>query len=209
MLAASQAKAQGTGAAAGRRYGSDDWDGDYGQKAERRSDFTVGAAGGLLLGNARGYPNEADRIDRPEFEQNTGFGYGSQLGGWIGVAFNDYLSFGLGGIRIQASGNDLTASGGAFLTRVEGFPLFALGGAWRDMGATASFGLGFLDIDQGQTTVAEGGSMSILALGVFHETLRLGHFTVGPSIEYSYGYSQTLKLHSALVALRTAFYGGP
>jgi hypothetical protein len=161
--------------------------------ARRRSDFTLGGDGSVLFGHARGF---------------FVFGAGMSAGAWVGVAFNDYFAFELGGAGVNLWGAGLKMSGGIGFARLEGFPLLDLGGPWQDLGAFSEFGLGSLNIYQGGPKVAAGGAMSFLSFGVFFE-FRLGRFVGGPSAGFSYAYSDSLTTTGGLFGLRAAFYGGP
>lgn len=185
-----------------------DWDGDYDQKAERRSDFTFGLFNGFVLGAARGYPNELEKIDQSKYESRTGLGMGSGGGGYLGVAFNDYFTFGIGTMGFNVKDDDLEASGGGLIFHVEAFPLFRVAPALRDLAIFADFGAGGASIEGGPET-ADGGLMSMVSLGAAYEPWRLWRFAFGPSASYTHMWSSSLTLKGAMVGLRVAFYGGP
>ncbi len=188
----------------------DDWDGDFGgQAAERRSDFTFGGALGGLVGNLSGFPNDANKIDRAEFEADTGaaFGLGYKL--WLGGALADWLSFGLGFGGGSLAGSGPEAKVTQFLFRVETFPLFYEGGQLRDLGVHADFGLGPASMSEDGREVAEGGATSVLTVGAFYEPWQFGNFNAGPVVEYTHTFSQTMTGHVGMIGLRLAFYGGP
>ncbi len=187
-----------------------DWDADVPvTKASRRWDFTLGASGGLNLGRARGYPNEVDKIGDRDYRADTKNAVGAGGALWAGVTFTDWLTFALGAATIELASGDLSASGGGFLARVETFPLFYSGGAWRDLGVSANFGLGFLKIEGDGEEKADGGSMSLVGVGVFHEPLRLGHFVLGPMVEYTHLFSKSANAGSTVLGARLALYTGP
>jgi hypothetical protein len=185
------------------------WDGGYGVGATRRADFTIGAALGLLLGSAHGYPNRADAIGNPARVADTGVGLGSSFDVWLGGALRDWFTFGLGvtGFGFEGAGKRL--SGGGFVFRLETFPFFRAAPELADVGAFGSFGLGSGTIEQDGDEVAEGGAVSIIALGAFWETWRIGGFVAGPSLEYTHVFSQSLRAYGASAGFRIAFYAGP
>jgi hypothetical protein len=191
-----------------QRTGSD-WTGDYDARATRRSDFTFGISAGLEVGRARGYPNDLEKIDNPAYLVTTRNTLGGAGTVWAGVALADWLTFALGVSQIRLSSSDAHASGTGFLARVEGFPLFAAGAAWRDIGISGSFGLGILHIDSDQGQSASGPTLSIVSAGAFYEGFRLGPFAAGPILEYSNYFSSSEKLRGTLYGLRIAVYTGP
>lgn len=191
----------------------DSWDGDFdAPPAQVRSDFMAGLSGGLWLGSATGFPNEASKIGDPEFETGTGLGAGAGGTLWIGGALHDAFSVGIGQTGGAISGNSVRGRGGAFVLRLEGYPLFGAGGIWRNIGVSASFGAGqfvLKDASDGKEDLADGGFMSLVGGGVLWEAFRWGPVAMGPSLEYLYLYSESLKAHAGGLFWRTAFYGGP
>ena len=93
-------------------------------EAKRRSDVTIGFSVGPVFGSATGYPNEADKIDNPDFRSATGVGTGTGGAFWLGGAFTDWFTFAIGSGGGSFSGTSLDAKGGAILLRIETFPLF-------------------------------------------------------------------------------------
>ena len=198
-----------TPGALAQQQDSNDWDGGYAARATRRSDVTVGASPSFFLGDATGYPNEVAKIDDPAFRSSTGVSPGAGGAVWVGGALRDWLSFAFGFGFGSLKGEQAEASIDSFIFRVEGFPLFSQGGALRDLGVSGTFGLGVVTLEQDGETTAEGGAMALMTYGVFYEAWRFGRFTLGPNVEYTHMFSQTLKLHTAAAGLRLAFYGGP
>jgi hypothetical protein len=179
------------------------------EKATRRANLTAGVAGGLHFGSARGFPNEAEKLNDPAFEQSTGFAAGPNLALWLGGALTDYLNFGLGLAVGGLSGNGRSAQYSAFVVRIESFPLLSLGGAYSDLGVATAFGAGGSAIKQGDDTEAEGGAISVINLGLFHETLRSRAFRLGPSIDFTHLFSQSWSSAAVTAGLRLAIYDGP
>lgn len=186
------------------------WDGGYSEKALVRSDVAFGASSGVRLGVARGWMNKAAELGRPEFERNTGAAVGNGATLWIGGALKDYFVYAIGGTGGSVSGNGLDGSGGAFIVRLEAFPLVSLlPRPARDLGVAATFGVGSYSISDHGQNVAEGGSMSLVSVALFHESLRWGTFALGPNLEYSRWFSQSLTVDTAELGVRIAFTTGP
>jgi len=194
---------------------SDDWSGDYGKKAERRSDFVLGFSPGLVLGGASGYPNEIDKIDQPAWKASSGFAAGFGFEAWLGGALTDWFTFGVGGGYFGGNGSGGNTSGGAFLIRVETFPLYKLGGSLRDLAVFANFGAGVLNLkgdDRGdgkERAKGESGLASVGGAGLAYELIRAKHLAIAPTAEYLLFASEALHAHQALIGARVVFYGGP
>jgi hypothetical protein len=188
---------------------SEEWDGDYGSIAKRRSGFAMGADFGLGLGGVDGYPNDAVKLNDSRYRADTGFAAGTIGRAWLGGTIRDWFSFGLGLETLRMQGNGLIASGGGFILRPEVYPLWSLGGAYRDLGAYADFGLGWMKTRRDAEIVADGGSLGLFGVGLFHETLRWHHLGVGPTLGCALYFSQTLTATVAQVGLRIAFTSGP
>jgi hypothetical protein len=128
---------------------------------------------------------------------------------WLGGALRDWLTVGIGGGGGSLAGSDVNGSLGAFLFRVEVYPLVQHGGALVDLGFYGNFGLGTLTLEQDGEEQADGGAMSFVGIGALHETFRLGSFALGPTLEYMHLFSLTATVHAAELGVRVAFYGGP
>jgi hypothetical protein len=194
---------------------ADDWSGDYGKKAQRRSDFVLGFSPGLVLGGTTGYPNEIDKIDEPAWKASSGFAAGFGFEAWLGGALTDWFTFGVGGGYFGGNGGSGNTSGGAFLIRVETFPLYKLGGTLRDLALFGNFGAGVLTLkgdDKGngaERARAESGFASVGGAGLAYELIRSKHLAVAPTAEYILFASESVHAHQALLGVRVVFYGGP
>ncbi|HWP07037.1 MAG TPA: hypothetical protein VNN72_14890 [Polyangiaceae bacterium] len=193
---------------------TDDWSGDYGKKAERRSDLVIGFSPGLALGSTSGYPNEIDKIDQPDWKASSGFAAGFGFEAWLGGALTDWFTFGVGGGYFSGNGPSGNYSGGAFLIRVETYPFYSYGGTLRDFALFGNVGAGSLtlkgDTDRGPTQPrGESGLASVGGAGIAYELLRAKHFAVAPTAEYILFASESLHAHQALIGARVVFYGGP
>ena len=177
-------------------------------KPRHRSDFTIGTSGGLGFGRADGYPNEIQKIGDKAYRSNTKLAIGNGGLIWLGVAFNDYLTFGLGMGGFSLSGNDRDASAGVFGFHIDAYPLFDLDKNLQDLGVFGNFGTGPLTI-KGGPEQAEGGLLSYVEGGLVYERLRFWHFGIGPSVSVIHMWSESANLTGALVGGRLAFYSGP
>jgi hypothetical protein len=188
---------------------NESWDGGFSLKAERRSDFVFGASVGLALGAAHGYPNEIAKLDDPAYEAKTGFALGPGGAAWIGGALRDWFTVGVGATYLSVNGNSGKGSGGAFILRVEAFPLYPLGGGLRDLAFFATFGAGGYVVKGDGGKRGEGGFTSVAGLGSAYELFRLGPLAVGPNAEYLLLRSQSATAHTGIIGLRGVLYGGP
>jgi len=188
---------------------NESWDGGYKLKAERRSDFVIGASLGLVLGSASGHPNEIAKLNDPAYEAKTGFALGPGGAAWIGGALRDWFTVGVGGTYFGMSGGSGKGSGGAFTIRVEAFPLYLQGGMLRDLAFFAVFGAGGYTIQGDDRNRGEGGFVSLAGLGSAFELLRMGPVAFGPSVEYLLVRSQSAVAHQAILGARAVAYAGP
>jgi len=180
--------------------------------ATRRSGFTLGASFGFMGGTSSGYPNSYGKVGHPAFRAETsGIGGGGFV--WLGGALADWLNFGVGGGGGNFGNADFSWSGGAFLFRVETFPLFSLGEGYQDLGLSFDFGTGPGTIVRkaDQVEVSGNGILSLVGIGVFWEPWRIagGHLTAGPALSFVHGFSEWQTTSFASLGLRGAFYGGP
>jgi hypothetical protein len=200
------------------------WESGYDPgKQKRRSDFTAGIGLGIGFGSASGYPNEVAKMNDPRYEADTGFTGGNASSFWLGVALRDWLVFGFGlhPYTIQTSKcplvvsssnapDDCTASlGGAFMLHIEAYPFFYESPALENLGIFTEMGAGPRSIQRGKTTIAEGGNMAFMSLGVVYEPIRLGHFSMGPYLQGSHDFSETMRADQLVLGFRAVYYGGP
>jgi hypothetical protein len=211
----------------------DAWESGYDPgKQKLRSDFTAGMGLGIGFGSASGYPLEVAKMNDPRYLADTGFSGGNAFSAWLGVAFRDWLVFGVGfhPYTIQSSAcpflvgenstlpGDCAASFGAsFMLHVEAYPFFYQSPALEKLGVFTEMGAGPRTIKKGikegsevrQATIADGGAMAFLSLGVVYEAIRLGHFAMGPYIQGSHEFSETLRADQIVLGFRAVYYGGP
>lgn len=182
--------------------------GDYAPpEPERRYGFAFGLGLGGGYGNSLGYPNKLGQIDNPEFEQNvSGFATSNVI--WFGGTLRDWFTFGIGLSGRGAQEGDYVAQNGAFVLHLEGFPLYALGGGYRDLGLVVETGAGSaLITDVEGEVVADGGAVSVIGVGAFYEPWQFWHFSAGPALMYTHEFSQPLNSHVVTLGMRLAFYG--
>lgn len=185
------------------------WSGDFGKKAERRSDVVLGLSTGLVLTAASGYPNEIAKLNDPAYYATSGLAVGPGLEAWLGGALTDWFTFGVGGVFLGGHGSGSRTSGGAFLLRVETFPLYGLGGHFRDLAVFANFGAGGLSLDGKHGRHAAAGFGSVGGGGLAYELVRFGHFAVAPTAEWLLIASEPLSAQQVMAGARIVFYGGP
>jgi hypothetical protein len=177
--------------------------------AERRSDFLLGVQSGFVLGGASGYPNEAEKLGRREYRGASGLAFGSQFQVWLGGALRDWFSFGFGLGLLRAGRAERDVTQFAFIVRLESYPLFSLGGPFRDLGLVLDAGAGGAALEDAGATIADGGAISHLGAGVVYEWLRLGPLTVSPVLAYTHAFSPSFTSNFASLGARVVFYGGP
>lgn len=184
-----------------------DWDGDYrSAKDRRRAHLMAGLGVGLHVGSAQGYPNESEKIGKPEFVTETGTALGPGGVAWLGIAMRDWLTFGLGAASTQLGSEQVKAQSTLFLCRVETYPLYGAGGLWRDVGIGGSFGLGLLTLEEDGEEKADAGAASLIAGSVFFEAFRSAGLALGPMVELSHMWSYSANQTAGLFGVRLAFY---
>jgi hypothetical protein len=173
---------------------------------ERRADFAVGLSMTVGANAASGFPNEADKIDNPQYEQSTGANLGTDGSLWLGGALRDWfvIGFGLSKVSGQSGSKQLTST--SFITHLELYPLFSQGGAFRDLAVFGDFGAGGARIVSNDQNIANGGMVSTLGGGIVFEALRWGGFAAGPSVQYLHQYSPSLQSHFVGAGFRVVFY---
>jgi len=184
--------------------------------ATRRGGFTVGVSLGGNLGNVTGYPNDVRKVGRAEYRTDTGAAFGGGGTLWLGGALADWLVFGAGLGGSQTRGNGAVVQGFTFVFHTEVFPLFPLGGMWRELGISIDTGLGsFTGEVENKPSGAAGklvaplidsGAASRVGLGVFYDGFRLWKVSTGPFVAFDYTWSATLNQPLVFVGLRTALY---
>jgi hypothetical protein len=183
---------------------------------ERRSGFTVGLLVGGGLGNITGYPADLEKRGKAEFKADMGAAYGGNATLFLGGALTDWLVFGagLGGGAYQGGGTDLV--GLTFVFHTEVFPLYWLGGVWKEIGISLDTGAGSFNGEvqnkpagpEGAliAPVIESGAASRVGVGLFYDGLRISKISAGPFVAFDYTWSGTLSQPVFLLGWRTALY---
>jgi hypothetical protein len=185
-----------------------EWDGGYDIQSERRDGFVASISLGFGAAAGSGYPNEVAKIDDPDYKTTTGLGFGSVNTIWVGGALRDWFVFGLGIWGMSVRKDDYEGVGGGFMARIETFPLWSLGGAFRDLSVYTNLGPGGFTIEGGREK-ADGGLVSLLSLGTSYELFRLKYFAVGPALEGLYLYSQSAQSGGAFLGVKGTVYTAP
>jgi hypothetical protein len=178
----------------------------------RRSGFTVGLSVGIGLGMAAGYPNDVKKIGRERYYAEVPMGPGGALTLWLGGALTDWLVFAAGLTGSGLSSDDKTAGFTAFTFRTEAFPLFGLGGIYRELGVGIEAGTGggtITPTDDPETILADSSAASRLGIGVFYDGLRAWRFSMGPFLSTDYAWSETMRRGEVVAGWRTVLYAGP
>ncbi|MET0593063.1 MAG: hypothetical protein ABW133_10210 [Polyangiaceae bacterium] len=179
--------------------------------ATRRSGFVAGVTGGLSFGTVIGYPNDFAKWGEPAYRSATsGVGGGGTF--FLGGALTDWFIFSVGFGSNNYGGSNNYSSGWAILFHTEAFPLFSLGGAYRDLGLFADIGTGMTTIKRrsDDAELSSSGSLSIGGIGAFWEPWRvLGHLAVGPYLSGTFQQSASVTRAFGSRGLRGVFSGGP
>jgi hypothetical protein len=178
----------------------------------QRCGFTIGLGLGSLLGATSGYPNDATKVDRDEFYENTGFSYGSNLNLYIGIALADWFTVGVGPTLGQLQNSDTKTGFFTFGFHLDVYPAFGLGGHWENIGLMVDAGLGgnvTTDKEDDTLELIQSPVSSRLATGVVFEGVKLWKFKMGPFAAFDAMWSPTSFRPAGWLGWRTAFYAGP
>ncbi len=178
----------------------------------RRAGFTVGVTAAAGFGDISGYPLDINKRGKAQYLTDTGAAVGANGTVWLGGALTDWLVFGLGVGGTYSQGNGTTVKGYTFIFHTEFFPLFWLGGPWREAGISLDTGAGQvtgeLDSTAGKVVSAaiDSGAASRVGASLFYEGFRLWKVSTGPFVAFDYTWSASLDQPLFLVGLRTALY---
>lgn len=180
---------------------------NYAPPVERRSGFSIGLGAGLGVGSFTGYPNEVEKIDNSEYRSSTGLAPASGYSIWLGGALRDWLTVAVGLFTSGGGNEETVGAAGAFGMHIEAFPLYGLGGAFRDLGLVSEFGAGggALQDGDGEET-ANGGNMSFVGIGAFFEPWQFWQMSHGPMLMYKTQFSDTMNGNAVFGGWRLAFY---
>jgi hypothetical protein len=158
--------------------------------AERRTVLAMGISLGASLGSSAGFLNDPTKIGLISNYTDSGIGFGFGARAWAGFALRDFLVF---GASIGTIGFNAGEYGGLLGTvgfHTEVFPLFALGGTFREFGLALETGVGtgiVTPADDTSTILVDGGLTSTVGLSAFYEGVRVGpKLSMGPYLAYDY-----------------------
>lgn len=172
----------------------------------------MGVSTGFGAGTYRGYDLSVDALNDPNGRESTGATMATFSSLWLGGSPRDFLTLGVGFLSVSAQGPDVFGAGGALVAHIEGYPLFALGGIYQDLGLGFSGGIGVINLVDAddrnfQDPLATSGSLSTVSLKAFWEPWRIWHFSFGPALNYTHGFSQTMIINQATLTFRASLYG--
>jgi hypothetical protein len=177
----------------------------------RRGGFVLGLALGAGVSSIVGYPNDLQKEGYAGYYTATG-ARPSALGQlWIGAAFSDWLTFGIGatGNTLYATGSDKARSF-AGLFHVEAFPLYPLGGHLRDLGVMLDAGFGTATVtDAMSDKLVDSSAASLVGGGVFYEAFRTWKIRQGPFLMGNYVWSDTAIRPGIFAGWRASLYAKP
>lgn len=177
-----------------------------------RGGLVVGLSLGAGLGGASGYPNNSQDIGDPDDYSASGWMAGTMTQIYVLGALSDYLSFGFWYGHTQLRNGDWHATGDGGGFRLEMFPLVDLVPWLHGLGVFANLGIGGGTLTSNNPALPQAqGVESIGGIGVFHEWGflygKLGHFAVGPALEFDAIWSQPFEEHGLVASARLTYYG--
>lgn len=179
--------------------------------ATHRSGFVVGLALGSGIAAISGFPNDSRKIGLQRYYTETGATVSGMGSLWFGGALSDWFTFGIG-----FSGGNLPllseqkATAGGLIFHIEAYPLFPLGGRWRDLGVMLDAGTGTAAVTpkDSETKLVDSGSASLIGAGPFYEGFKTWKIKSGPFIEGSYIWSDSVRRPAVFFGWRASFYTG-
>jgi hypothetical protein len=180
-------------------------------KPTRRGGFVVGLTAGAGVASLVGYPNDEQKIGYASAYTVTGARPAALAQLWIGGAFSDWITFGIGfsGTAIFATGsNKARSTAGMF--HIEAFPLFPLGGRLRDLGIMLDAGFGTATVtDPMGTKLVDSSAASLIGGGIFYEAIRTWKIAQGPFLMGNYMWSETALRPAIFAGWRASLYTKP
>ena len=182
-------------------------------KAERRGGFMVGLSLGVGVAGVSGYPADPKKLNLPMYLTETGARPSGSAALWIGTPFTDWFAFGVGatvGGLLPTENTYATAIG--ILFRLEGFPLYTLGGRLRELGLMLNTGVGFAGVvpkASPDNKLIDGIGCSMIGGGVFYDGFRVKRLSGGPFIAGEYYWSDFIQRPAVFVGWRAALYTKP
>lgn len=182
------------------------------EPATRRAGFTLGLLVGAAGGQVSGYPNDVNKRGKAQYFADTGAAFGGGGTVFLGGALADWLVFGAGLSGARAQGNGIVVQGFTFTLHTEVFPLFPLGGAWRELGVAIDTGAGQYTGElekkpsKDASPVIDSGAASRFAATLFYDGLRAWKLSAGPFVSFDYSWSSTMERPLFILGLRSALY---
>lgn len=180
------------------------------EPSTRRDGLIFGLQGNLGLAMASGYPLDLKKIGRAAHYTETDIGFSAIGLLWVGVALKDWLSFGVGAtLDGLVAGDEKLGWGYGGVFRLEGFPLWPLGGIGKEIGVTFDAGASAFAVpkpDSNAVKLIDGGAASYLGGGVFYEGIRYWRISMGPGIYAGYMWSDTVRHGAVTLDFRATFY---
>ena len=184
------------------------WDSAHGT---HRSGFVVGLALGAGVAAISGFPNDSRKIGLQSYYTETGATLSGMASLWFGGALSDWFTFGIGftgGSMPLLS--DQKASAGGLIFHIEAYPLFPLGGRWRDVGVMFDAGTGTAAVTpkDSEKKLVDSGSASLIGAGPFYEGFKTWKIKSGPFIEGSYIWSDSVRRPAVFFGWRASLFTG-
>lgn len=178
---------------------------------EHRGGFAMGVILGLGVGASNGFPADTRKIGRAEFYTESGLGLATTSTLWIGGALADWLTFGVGGGFGVIVNEETISPAPTAVFHTDVYPLYALGGALRNLGVTLDFGLGFARTEDRETEdlLIDAGGASHVFAGVLFEGIEVWKLKMGPFAGVHYLFSETIRRPAAILGFRTSLYTLP
>jgi len=163
------------------------------------------------LGASNGFPNDSKKIGRERYYTESGLGFAPSQSLWLGGAFIDWLSFGVGGGFSSIYAETTRTQSPLLLFHTDVYPLYALGGQLRNLGAMTEFGIGFAETTDNETdeVLVDGGGASYIFAGAFWEGIEAWKLKMGPYMGAHYLFSNTIRRPVFAVGFRMSLYTSP
>jgi hypothetical protein len=178
---------------------------------EHRGGFTVGLAISAGLGASNGFPNDSKKIGRERYYTESGLGFAPSQSLWLGGAFIDWLTFGIGGGFSSIYAESTRTQSPLLLFHTDVYPLYPLGGQLRNLGAMTEFGIGFAETTDNETdeVLIDGSGASYIFAGAFWEGIEAWKLKMGPYTGVHYLFSSTIRRPVFAVGFRISLYSSP
>lgn len=181
----------------------------------RRAGFTLGLFFAGAAGTVSGYPIDVNKR-KPQNLTSTNGSFGGIGTLFLGGALTDWLVFGAGLTPVHLEGGNTVVEGFTFGFHTEAFPLFWMGGVWRELGIGLDTGTGSITGELANkpsgaagkliAPVIDSGSAARIAVSAFYDGLRVWKLSAGPYMAFDYTWSATINQPLFVLGLRGAMY---